>query len=373
MPVPLMDPNAQVAPFLDELEQIASGVIRSGRFIFGPQVEGFEQEAAEYLGVKHAIGVANGTDALSIALRCLGVEEGDEVICPAYTFFATPETISSVGATPVFADVDPGSCCLDVEDVRSKITGRTRAIMPVHLFGHVADMDAINQLATEHGLAVLEDAAQAWGAERGGTKAGAFGDAATFSFFPTKNLPCFGDGGMIVTNRDDVAELARMLRFHGSRDKKTFTHIGYNSRLDAIQAAFLRRNLTEVDAWNAHRRQVADWYADAGLGDVIELPPVEDGVTPIWHLYVARTEHRDQLVAGCNDAGIGATVYYGDPHHLQPVYADLGHAPGDLPVTEHLCRTGVALPMFATMTRDQVDEVVATITAAVPSGDAAGV
>ncbi len=367
MAVPLMDPNAQIAPYMTELEEIATRVLRSGRFIFGPEVEGFEQEAADYLGVKHAIGVANGTDALSIALRCLGVGPGDEVICPAYTFFATPETISSVGATPVFADVDPATSCLDVEDVRSKVTGNTRAIVPVHLFGQVADMTALNALAKERGLAVLEDAAQAWGAEQDGTKAGAFGDAATFSFFPTKNLPCFGDGGLIATNRDDVAELARMLRFHGSKDKQTFTHVGYNSRLDALQAAFLRRNLLEVDAWNAHRRQVADWYAEAGLGELVELPTVADGTVPIWHLYVVRTEHRDQLMAACKDAGVGATIYYGDPHHTQPVYADLGYAPGDLPVTERLCATGVALPIFATMTRAQVDEVVAAVRAGVPA------
>ncbi len=367
MAVPLMDPNAQIAPYLDELEQIASRVIRSGRFIFGPEVEGFETEAAEYLGVKHAIGVANGTDALTIALRALDIGAGDEVICPAYTFFATPETISSVGATPVFVDVDPATCCLDVEDVRSRLTGRTKAMMPVHLFGYVADMSALNELAREHDLAVIEDSAQAWGAERDGTKAGAFGDAATFSFFPTKNLPCFGDGGLVATDRDDVAELVRMLRFHGSKDKQTFTHLGYNSRLDALQAAFLRRNLREVDAWNANRRQIAQWYEDAGLGEFVELPATEDGVTPIWHLYVVRTEHRDELLAACRERGVGATVYYGSPHHLQPVYADLGYAPGDLPVTERLCATGVALPMFPTMTREQVDEVVDAVRAGVPA------
>jgi len=362
-----MDPTAQIAPYMTELEEIASEVLRSGRFIFGPQVEAFEAEAAAYVGVKHAIGVANGTDALTIALRCLGVGPGDEVICPAYTFFATPETISSTGATPVFADVDPHTSCLDVDDVRARITGRTRAIVPVHLFGQIADMTPIMELARERGLAVLEDAAQAWGAQQDGVKAGAFGDAATFSFFPTKNLPCFGDGGMIVTNRDDVAELARMLRFHGSKDKKLFTHVGYNSRLDALQAAFLRRNLPEVDGWNAHRRQVASWYEESGLGDVVELPPVGTGNTPIWHLYVVHTVHRDQLLAACAERGVGATVYYGEPHHLQPVYADLGNAPGDLPVTERLCSTGVALPMFATMTREQVEEVVAAVRAGVPA------
>lgn len=367
MAVPLMNPSAQWEPYLGELEQIASDVIRSGQFILGPHVKAFEAEAASYLGVKHAIGVANGTDALTITLRALGIGAGDEVICPAYTFFATPETISSVGATPVFADVDPATNCIDVDDVRARITGRTKAIMPVHLFGQVADMAGLRELADERGLAIIEDAAQAWGAEQGGTRAGAFGDAATFSFFPTKNLPCFGDGGLVVTDRDDVAELARMLRFHGSTDKVTFEHVGYNSRLDDLQAAFLRRHLVEVDAWNAHRRTVAGWYEEAGLGELVELPPVADGNVPIWHLYVVRTEHRDDLIAACKAAGVAAAVYYGNPHHLQPVYASLGGQPGDLPVTERLSETAVALPMFATMTRDQVDAVVAAVRAGVPA------
>lgn len=264
--------------------------------------------------------------------------------------------------------MDPTTSCLDVDDVRAKVTGSTRAIVPVHLFGQCADMTALRALAQERGLAVLEDAAQAWGAEQDGKRAGALGDAATFSFFPTKNLPAFGDGGLIATDRDDVAELARMLRFHGSKDKKTFTHIGYNSRLDAIQAAFLRRNLQEVDGWNAHRRTVAGWYEEAGLGELVELPTVGAGNTPIWHLYVVRTDHRDALLTACGERQVGATVYYGEPHHLQPVYEHLGHAPGDLPVTERLCATGVALPMFATMTEGQVAEVVEAVRAGVPAG-----
>ncbi|MCW2973857.1 MAG: Glutamine--scyllo-inositol transaminase [Thermoleophilia bacterium] len=367
MAVPLMDPGAQWAAYADELDQIAIDVIRSGRFILGPQVAEFEREAAAYLGVKHAIGVANGTDALTISLRALGIGPGDEVICPAYTFFATPETISSVGATPVFADVDPATACLDVDDVRARITGRTKAIMPVHLFGQVADMAALRTLASERGLALVEDSAQAWGAEQGGVKAGAFGDAATFSFFPTKNLPAFGDGGLVVTNRDDVAELVRKLRFHGSTDKVTFEHVGFNSRLDELQAAIIRRHLPEVDAWNAHRRTVAGWYEAAGLGEFVELPTVPDGNSMIYHLYVVRTDQRDELIAGLKQLGVAAAVYYGIPHHLQPVYAGLGGAPGDLPVTEQLAATGVAMPMFATMTRDQVEEVVAAVRASVPA------
>jgi dTDP-4-amino-4,6-dideoxygalactose transaminase len=309
----------------------------------------------------------NGTITMEVACKALGIGWGDEVIIPALTFAATAYAPMAAGALPVIVDVGERTWTIDPDLVEAAITGRTRAIIPVHLFGQVADMTALNELASERGLAVLEDAAQAWGAEQSGTKAGAFGDAATFSFFPTKNLPCFGDGGLIATNRDDVAELARMLRFHGSKDKQTFTHIGYNSRLDALQAAFLRRNLQEVDAWNAHRRQVAEWYADAGLGELVELPTVADGNSMIWHLYVVRNEHREQLLAACKQAGVGATVYYGEPHHLQPVYADLGYGAGDLPVTERLCATGVALPMFATMTREQVEEVVEAVRAGVPA------
>lgn len=366
MTVPLMDTRSQYLPYRAELTRMADEIIESGSFILGKQVAAFEQEAANYLGVKHAIGVANGTDALTIALRCLGVERGDEVICPSYTFYATAETIADLGAVPVFADVDATTWTLDTADVRSKVTDRTRAIVPVHLFGQCADMRELRAICAEHDLALLEDAAQAWGAEQDGTKAGALGDAATFSFYPTKNLPCFGDGGMIVTDRDDVAEQARILRFHGSRDKNTFEQIGYNSRLDELQAAFLRRNLQEIDGWNAHRRTVAGWYADAGLGELVDLPAVEDSNTPIWHLYVVHTEHRQELQAACVERGVSAVVYYGEPLHLQPVFEPLGLHQGSLPVTEKLCHTGIALPMFPTMTRAQVDEVVDAVRAGVP-------
>lgn len=371
MAVPLMDPRAQYEPYIDELERAVCDVIRSGQFILGPNVREFEQEAAEALGVRHCVGVANGTDALTIALRCLGVGPGDEVICPAYTFFATPETISSVGAVPVFADVDPATLVLSPESVRERLTGRTRAIVPVHLFGQCADMRALREIADEHGLPLLEDAAQAWGAAQHGRRAGALGDAATFSFFPTKNLPAFGDGGLIATDRDDVADMARMLRFHGSRDKQVFEHVGYNSRLDELQAAVLRRNLREVDGWNERRREISAMYETRGLGDLVTLPVVGDGNDHVYHLYVVQSEHRDALVDGCREAGVGATVYYGDPHHLQPVYRDLHWSSGDLPATERACALGVALPMFATMTADQVDEVIAAVRAAVPQGAAA--
>ncbi len=367
MGVPLMNPRAQYAGLEQELVESMSAIVDNGTFILGPNVKAFEQEAAEYLGVKHAIGVANGTDALTISLRALGVGAGDEVICPAYTFFATPETIASVGATPVFADVDD-TWTLDPDSIRARITGRTKAIMPVHLFGQCANMDEIRAIASEHGLAVVEDSAQAWGARYNGARAGSMSDAATFSFFPTKNLPCFGDGGMIVTDRDDVAEMVRMLRFHGSKDKQVFHHVGYNSRLDELQAVVLRRLMKEVDGWNAHRRTVAGWYEEAGLGELVTLPYVAEGREPIWHLYVVRSSRRDEIMAACKQHDVAATIYYGNPHHLQPVFADLGYAAGDLPVTETMSREGFSLPMFPTMTREQVEEVVAAVRTAVPVG-----
>jgi dTDP-4-amino-4,6-dideoxygalactose transaminase len=369
--VPLMDPSAQYQPFVPELNETIGKIVASGRFILGPNVSAFEQEAAEYLGVKHAIGVANGTDALVISLRALGVGAGDEVICPAYTFYATAESIAAVGATPVFADVDEKTFCIDPESARERITGRTKAIMPVHLFGQPADMDALREVAEGARLPLIEDSAQAWGATYRGTHAGSFGDAATFSFFPTKNLPCFGDGGLVATNRDDVAETVRKLRFHGSKDKKLFELVGFNSRLDEIQAAVLRRLSREVDAWNEHRTQVAAWYREAGLHDLVTVPHVAEGRTHIYHLYVVRTPHRAAVQEACAKAGVACAVYYDTAAHLQPVFAHLGGAPGDLPVTEALGADGLALPMFATMTQDQVQAVVDAVRAGVPVGAAA--
>lgn len=367
MAVPLMAPSAQFTHQLDQIHHDMGEVLRSGQFILGENVRAFEAEAAARVGVKHAVGVANGTDALIISLRILGVKPGDEVICPAYTFYATAESIAAVGATPVFADVDAATWNLDPVDVRAKLTGRTKAIIPVHLFGQMADMEALREIADQHGLGLLEDAAQAWGAERNGQRAGSMGDAATFSFFPTKNLPCFGDGGLIVTDSDELAEEARILRFHGSKDKQSFTQIGYNSRLDELQAVVLRHLVKEVDGWNAHRRRVAAWYDEAGLGELVTLPKTDPACSPIYHLYVVATPHREALQKACAAANVGAVIYYGNPLHLQPVFKHLGGAPGDLAVTEHMSREGIALPMFATMTQAQVEEVVAAVRSGVPS------
>src|ERR671922_997829 len=268
--------NSSLAPYMEPIEAGLTRVARSGRYILGPEVEAFESEFAAYLGVRHCVGVANGTDALTIALRALGIRPGDEVVMPSFTFYATAEAAIAAGAKPVFCDIDPETCCVTAETVRAALTPRTKAIVPVHLFGNVAPVADLREL----GLPILEDAAQAAGASLDGVNVGALGEAATFSFFPAKNLPCLGDGGAITTDDDDLAERARILRFHGSRDKSTFVEVGYNSRLDAVQAAVLRVLLPELDGWNAKRRDVANSYERLGLGDHVALPRPGAGAPP---------------------------------------------------------------------------------------------
>ena len=337
------------------LTERMADVVRDGRYILGPEVEAFEQEFAAYLGVRHCVGVANGTDALAVALRALGVKPGDEVVLPSFTFYATAEAAATVGAVPVFCDVDPHTFCVTAESVRAALTPRTKAVIAVHLFGNVAPVAEIRAL----GLPVLEDAAQAAGARLDGTMAGALGDAATYSFFPSKNLPCLGDGGAVVTDDDDVAKLARRLRFHGSDDKQTFVEVGYNSRLDELQAAALRVLLPELDGWNAARREAAASYERQGLGRHVALPEPVDGAEHVYHLYVARHERADELVAALNGAGVGARAYYRVPVHRQPAMARFAAETPDLPGTEEAARTGLALPMGTALADDAVAEVVA--------------
>jgi len=353
MPVPLF--ASSLDPYKALLTERMAEVVRDGRYILGPEVEAFEREFADYLGVRHCIGVGNGTDALAVALRALGVGPGDEVVLPSYTFYATAEATADVGAVPVFCDVDPHTFCVTAETVRAAITPRTKAVIAVHLFGNVAPVPAIREL----GLPVLEDAAQAAGAKLGGVMAGALGDAATFSFFPSKNLPCLGDGGAVVTDDDDVAKLARRLRFHGSDDKQTFVEVGYNTRLDEIQAAALRVLLPELDGWNAARREAAVAYEREGLGEHVELPEPVDGAEHVFHLYVARHPRADELVAALNQAGVGARAYYRVPAHRQPAMARFATETADLPGTEEAARTGLALPMGTGLPDDAAAEVVA--------------
>ncbi len=349
-----MELQGQWAELLPRAKQALIDVVDSGRYILGPQVRAFEEEAAARLGAAHGIGVANGTDALALALRAVGVERGDEVICPSYTFYATAEAIAAVGAIPVFADIG-ADYNLDPAAVAAAITPRTRAVVAVHLFGHPADLPALRALCDRQGIALVEDAAQAIGATGGVAQVG---DVATFSFFPTKNLSTFGDGGLITTPRDDVADTCRTLRFHGSKDKQTFTQIGYNSRLDELHAAVLRVFLGGLDGWNAGRQSAAARYRELGLDEHATLPP--DG--GVYHLYMVRVAERDRVVEACKAAGVGCGVYYQRPLHRQPVFADLPQR--DLPMTETCAREGLALPMFPTLTEDQQREVVAAVASA---------
>jgi dTDP-4-amino-4,6-dideoxygalactose transaminase len=349
--IPLVDVKAQYAPFIPELLERFARVLESGRFIFGPEVEEFEREAAAYLGVPHAIGVANGTDALVLSLEAMGVRRGDEVICPAFTFYATAEAIARVGATPVFADIDPVTLNLDPHDVAARITERTRAIVPVHLFGRPAPLSELAAL----GLPLLEDAAQAFGAPGIATT----GVCSTFSFFPTKNLFALGDGGLVASTDDGVAETLRRLRFHGSLDKQTFELVGTNSRLDAIQAAALRVFLPHLAGWNAVRREAAARYAELGLGEAVELPVDEAG--HVYHMFVVRTTERERIAGALRDSGIASSAYYVTPLHLQPAMAFLGYAPGSLPETECAAAENLALPMWGGIGPSEQERVVATV------------
>ncbi|MEA2135515.1 MAG: hypothetical protein QOC68_3424 [Solirubrobacteraceae bacterium] len=354
MSVPLFDTAAPLAPLRDELVAKLAEVFDGGRYILGPEVTAFEEEFAAYLGARHAIGVANGTDALTLALEALGVGPGDEVIVPSFTFYASAEAIPPTGARPVFCDVDPDTFCVTKESVRAAMTPRTKAVIVVHLFGNVAPVAEIEAL----GVPVVEDTAQAAGAVAAdGRRPGAIGTISTFSFFPSKNLGAFGDGGAVVTSDAALDEQVRMLRFHGSRDKETFELVGHNSRLDELQAALLRITLPHLDRWCDGRRAAASAYADAGLAEVCELPEPAEGCKPAWHLYVVRHPQPDELAAALSAADIGQKAYYRVPAHRQPAMRP--YADGvDLPVTDELARTHLAIPMSPVLSREQVAEVV---------------
>ena len=336
------------------VERMAA-VAASGRYVLGPEVSAFEEEFARYLGVRNCVGVGNGTDAITIALRAMGVRPGDEVIVPSFTFYATVEATLNAGATPVFCDVDPATFCITAETARAAMTPRTRAVVPVHLFGNVAPVPELREL----GLPILEDAAQAAGARLDGRAAGALGDAATFSFFPSKNLPCLGDGGAIATDDDEVAARARRLRFHGSEDKVTHTDVGYNSRLDALQAAVLRELLPELDGWTQARGAAAAAYERQGLGEHAELPVTTAGAEHAYHLYVVRHEEPEELRSRLEAAGIGARGYYRTPAHRQPGVAWWVPDGLELPGTDEAARTNLALPMGPELSEEQAAEVVA--------------
>jgi dTDP-4-amino-4,6-dideoxygalactose transaminase len=347
--VPFLDLGAEFkeleAEWLDAIR--ASG--QSGSFVLGPNVTAFEQDVARYIGCGHAVAVANGTDALVLSLRALGIGPGDEVITTPFTFFATAEAITLVGATPVFADIDPDSYALDPASVRARVTKKTRALIPVHLYGHPADMDAMQALAKEHGLAIVEDCAQAFGASIGGKRVGSIGDTGSFSFYPTKVLGCYGDGGLITTNSEETAQHLRRLRNHGAVQPFMHTEIGYNSRLDEIQAALLRIKLRKIDDAIEGRRAVADAY-DQGLeGLPVTLPKRPARGAHVFNLYTIRSSKRDALRQALTAANAASSVCYPMPLHLQEVYRGLGYRAGSLPVAEKAAGEVLSLPIYPGM------------------------
>jgi dTDP-3-amino-3,4,6-trideoxy-alpha-D-glucose transaminase len=357
MALQLFDTSSTLAPLDSEIRAKVAAVLDKGVFVLGQEVRGFEAEFAAYVGVPHAVGVANGTDAIVLALRALGIGPGDDVVVPSFTFYASAGAIALTGARPVFCDVDPATFCVTADTVKAALTPRTKAVLAVHLFGNVAPVAEIEAL----GVPVVEDAAQAAGTRTPNGRPGALGTLATFSFYPSKNLPCFGDGGAVTTRDEALAERVRMLRFHGSRDKQTFELVGHNSRLDELQAGILRVLLPHLDAWADGRRAAAHAYADAGLGELVSLPEPTPGSEPAWHLYVVRHERADELLQALDAAGIGARSYYRTPVHRQPAMAAYGGAALDLPGTAEASRTNLAVPMSPVLGPDEAAEVVSAM------------
>jgi dTDP-4-amino-4,6-dideoxygalactose transaminase len=367
MTIPLFDTPGLVEELRPELDERMRAVVDSGQFILAERVEAFEREFAHYLGVRHVVGVANGTDALTIALRALGVGPGDDVVVPSFTFYASAETVAALGATPVFCDVDEDTLVVTAETVEAALTSRTRVVMPVHLFGTPAPMEELGELARKKGFSLLEDAAQSAGASLNGRRTGSFGDAATYSFFPTKNLFCLGDGGAIATNDDNVMERADLLRRHGSPDgKKTFVEVGYNSRLDELQAAVLSLGLTHLDDWTARRRELAAAYVELGIGDLVSLQTGPPGAQSAHHMYVVRTPERDPALQALVGAGIGARPAYHHAVHEQPAMRPFAEGV-DLPATRRVVETCLALPMAPTRTADDARAVVEVLRQALNS------
>ena len=360
--VPFVDLRRSHEQLRDVLLTEMSELLESGAFINGPQVTAFEREFADYCGTEHAVGVASGLDALRLALIAAGLEPGDEVIVPASTFVATFEAVTQAGGVPVPVDVSDADYQLDVQRVAFAITPRTRFMMPVHLYGQMADMKALGELAARHGLAIVEDACQAHGAERDGVRAGQRGLAAAFSFYPAKNLGAFGDAGALVTDDERLANEVRKLREHGQRGKYEHELEGYTARLDTLQALVLLRKLPLLDGWNEERRAAAAFYTDrlSGVGDLV-LPQVARGSKPVWHLYVVRTAEPERLAHALRAQGIGTGRHYPIPPHLSPAYSSLGLGPGSFPVTEALAEQALSLPLFPGITDRELAAVVEAV------------
>jgi dTDP-4-amino-4,6-dideoxygalactose transaminase len=365
-PIPPLDLKAQWLSIKSEISAAINAVVESQHFILGPQVQALEEEVAKYCGTRFAVGVASGTDALLLALHAAGVGPGDEVLLPAFSFIATADCVSLLGGVPVFVDIDPSTFAIDAAQLETKITPRTRAIIPVHLYGHPADMDPINSAAQRHNLTVIEDNAQAIGAKYKDRKTGGLGDYGCISFFPSKNLGGYGDGGMIVTNSEASSTHLRVLRNHGSAKKYYATEQGWNSRLDEIQAAVLRVKLRHLDNWVVARRKNANLYtqllkAAPGVVTPVEAPWAEH----VYHQYTIRVIDRDRVQSALTEQNIGSTVYYPTPMHLQPVFANLNYIEGDLPQAEKAAKEVLSLPTYAELSSQQIHRVIAAIAEAV--------
>ncbi|MFQ5916017.1 MAG: DegT/DnrJ/EryC1/StrS family aminotransferase [Nitrospinota bacterium] len=366
--IPLCDLRAQQGGIRSEIDEAVRSVIDSGRYIGGPAVEEFEKDFALFCGSPFCVGVASGTAALTQALRSLGVGPGDDVVTPAFTFIATAEAVLHAGARPVFADINPVAMNLDPAELERALTPRTKAVLPVHLFGLPADMPAVLEITQGRNLLVIEDAAQAHGAEVCGRRVGSLGNAGCFSFFPSKNLGAFGDAGAVVTADEETANRIRRSRNHGRSAKYLHTEIGSNDRLDALQAAVLSVKLKYLERWTEERRQVARWYREALHGLPLALPAEPEGSRCVYHIYVIRTPERDRVRESLAREGIETGIHYDPPLHLQPALADLGGQPGDFPASEHAASQVLSLPMYPELRRDQVDRIAGAIAKTLGSG-----
>ncbi len=365
--IPFVDLAAQYEAISGEIDESIRRVVGNTEFILGHDVGLFEEEFSSYCEAKFGVGVDSGTSALELALRSFDIGEGDEVITVANSFIATTLAISYVGAKPILVDVDPRTYTMDASFLEAAITPRTRAIMPVHLFGQPADMDPILEVARRHGLVVIEDACQAHGAYYKGKRVGSLGHAAAFSFYPGKNLGAYGDGGMVVTNDEKVADRIRMLRNYGQREKYIHLVKGFNRRLDTLQAAVLRVKLSHLDEWNEARRRHASRYNGLLANSPASLPVEASFARSVYHLYVIRIQDRDSVMSRLREAGIATGIHYPVPIHLQPAYADLGYPAGSFPITEAYASQVLSLPMYAELRPEQIERVASAVRAAVPS------
>ncbi|NLV23553.1 MAG: DegT/DnrJ/EryC1/StrS family aminotransferase [Deltaproteobacteria bacterium] len=360
MNIPMVDLKTQLADIREEIEEGLRAVLDSTQFILGPNVQALEKETAAYLGVNHAIGVASGTDALHLALRAAGIGPGDEVITTPFTFIATAEAISYLGATPVFVDIDADTFNIDVDKIEASITPKTKALLPVHLFGQPADMKSILALCRQHKLKLIEDCAQSFGADYDGRQTGGFGEFGCFSFFPSKNLGGYGDGGLITSNDDELAAAVRVLRNHGSRERYCHSVIGYNSRLDELQAVILRVKLKHIERYNQLRRENAHYYSKRLRHPQIRTPLEKGAGKHVYHQYTILVSDRERVQKALQEAGIASAVYYPIPLHRQEVYrGSLNHV--TLPVTEDAAQKVLSLPIYPELTREQIERISAVV------------